>query len=191
MIGCDEVGRGAIAGPVAVGVSVFRTDVPAPDGVRDSKLLSAKRRALLAPLISEWTPSAVGYADPEEIDRGGIVAALGAAAKRALAELHTRGVAVAQATILLDGSADWLSPVLSSPLDVRARVKADRDCISVAAASVVAKVARDELMTAAALRHPGYLWESNKGYGSGAHYAGLAEKGPSPLHRLTWLHERG
>ena len=70
-------------------------------------------------------------------------------------------------------------------------MKADRDCISVASASVAAKVARDTLMTESGEVHPGYLWAQNKGYGSAAHYAGIAEHGPSGLHRLTWLHDRG
>ena len=91
--------------------------------------------------------------------------------------------------VLLDGSHDWLTPALGSPPPVRTRVKADRDCASVAAASVLAKVHRDRLMIAADAEHPGYAWASNKGYGSAAHYAGLSELGPSPLHRVTWLRD--
>lgn len=176
VIGCDEVGRGAIAGPVAVGMGAVLVDcVEAPAGLRDSKLLTEKRREALYPLA--------------EVDRLGIVAALGLAGRRALAALHHQGVAVLRSVVLLDGAHDWLTPALGTPPPVRTRVKADRDCASVAAASVLAKVHRDRLMVAADADHPGYAWSSNKGYGSAAHYAGLAEHGPSPLHRLTWLRE--
>ncbi|MBB2957721.1 ribonuclease HII [Pseudoclavibacter helvolus] len=191
VIGVDEVGRGAIAGPVAVGacaIDARRVELGAPSGVRDSKLLSAKRRLEAREGIESWAMGVgVGYASASEIDERGITACLGAAAKRALAELHASGVPVADAVVLLDGSHDWLSPCLSTPLRVVVRPKADRDCTSVAAASVVAKLERDALMISAAEAHPEYLWESNKGYGSAAHLAAIAATGPSELHRHTWL----
>ena len=90
--------------------------------------------------------------------------------------------------MLLDGSHDWLSPALARPLPVHTRVKADRDCVSVAAASVVAKVYRDRIMIEADARHPGYGWTGNKGYGSAGHFAAIAELGASEFHRRTWLH---
>lgn len=190
VIGCDEVGRGAIAGPVAVGLCVVDLTVgPVPVGLRDSKLLAEKKRELLAPLAAAWVlHSAVGLASAEEIDRIGIIASLGLAAKRALTMLHEAGAHVADSVVLLDGSHNWLSPVLSSPLRVHTRVKADRDCASVAAASVVAKVHRDHLMIARHELTPAYAWASNKGYGSADHYAAIAAIGPSDIHRLTWLH---
>ncbi|PPF76954.1 ribonuclease HII [Pseudoclavibacter sp. Z016] len=191
VIGVDEVGRGAIAGPVAVGacaIDAARIELGAPAGVRDSKLLSAKRRLEARAGIEAWAMSVgVGYASAIEIDERGITACLGAAAKRALAELHASGVPVADAVVLLDGSHDWLSPCLSTPLRVVVRPKADRDCTSVAAASVIAKLKRDALMVSAGEAHPEYLWESNKGYGSAAHLAAIAAAGPSELHRHTWL----
>lgn len=188
VIGIDEVGRGAIAGPVAVGVHAVRAGTEVfPDGLRDSKLLSEKRREAMAPLVREWGPGAVGFASAEEIDAHGINAMLGEAARRALLELHAAGVPVDRAVILLDGSHDWLSPVLRNPLDVRTRVGADRACASVAAASVRAKVERDALMREAHEVHPGYGWASNKGYGSRAHYDGIAEYGLTELHRRTWI----
>ncbi len=192
VIGCDEVGRGAIAGPVAVGLCVVDLGVgPMPSGLRDSKLLAEKRREELAPLAAAWAlHSAVGLASAEEIDRIGIIAALGLAAKRALTILHEAGAHVAQSVVLLDGSHNWLSPVLSSPLRVQTQVKADRDCASVAAASVVAKVHRDRLMIDRHAATPGYGWASNKGYGSADHYAAIDSLGPSDIHRLTWLHSR-
>lgn len=192
VIGCDEVGRGAIAGPVAVGFSVVDHSVPEhPSGLRDSKMLSEKRRELLAPLAAGWSLySAVGLASADEVDAIGIVAALGLAGKRALMHLHEAGVAIHESVVLLDGAHDWLTPALSKPPRVHTRVKADRDCASVAAASVIAKVHRDRLMIEADSVHPGYGWPGNKGYGSADHFAAINSLGATAMHRHTWLHER-
>jgi ribonuclease HII len=189
VIGCDEVGRGAIAGPVAVGLAVVNTAVgPMPEGLRDSKLLSEKRRETLAPLARQWVMfSAVGLATAREVDDVGITAALGLAGKRALVVLHEAGAPVRECTVLLDGKHDWLTPALASPLPVVTRVKGDRDCASVAAASVIAKVHRDHLMIAEDERMPGYGWAGNKGYGSAAHFAAIAELGATDFHRRSWL----
>lgn len=188
VIGLDEVGRGAIAGPVAVGAHAVLAGVREfPVGLRDSKLLSEKKREAIAPLVLEWGDGAVGFATAAEIDEHGIVAMLGESARRALLELHAAGVAVDRALILLDGSHDWLSPVLRSPLNVVTRVKADLECASVSAASVRAKVSRDAVMREAHDAHPHYAWASNKGYGAAAHYAGIAEHGLTSLHRKTWV----
>jgi ribonuclease HII len=189
VIGCDEVGRGAIAGPVAVGLCAVDATVSAvPAGLRDSKLLSEPKREQLAPLAVAWAVhSAVGLASADEVDRLGIMAALGLAGKRALAALHDGGVGIPSSVILLDGHQDWLSPALSTPLRIQTRVKADRDCGSVAAASVIAKVHRDRLMIDADSATPGYGWSSNKGYGSTSHYEAIERLGPSALHRLSWL----
>jgi len=189
VIGVDEVGRGAIAGPVAVGVHAVLAGTGAfPEGLRDSKLLSEKKRESLAPLVCEWGAGAVGYASAEEIDEHGISWALGAAGRRALLALHEAAVPVTEAVILVDGKHDWLSGALRSPLDVRTRVGADRSCASVAAASVRAKVERDALMREAHESLPHYAWVSNKGYGAKAHYEGIAQHGLSHLHRRTWIH---
>lgn len=189
VIGCDEVGRGAIAGPVAVGVALVDASVGAfPTGLRDSKLLSKKRREMLAPLAAEWVSlSAVGLASAREVDEIGIMAALGLAGRRALSSLHAAGAAIRESMILLDGSFDWLSPTLSSPLAVTTKVKADRDCASVSAASVIAKVHRDALMIEADSRMPGYGWSGNKGYGSAGHFDAISRLGATELHRHTWL----
>ena len=190
VIGCDEVGRGAIAGPVAVGLCVVDVTVGAmPVGLRDSKLLSEKRRELLAPLAASWALfNAVGLATAGEVDELGIIAALGLAGKRALVSLHEAGARISESVIVLDGSHDWLTPALRNPLPLTTRVKADRDCASVAAASVVAKVHRDRLMIDANVATPGYGWASNKGYGSVAHFAAIDELGATDFHRRTWLH---
>ena len=189
VIGCDEVGRGALAGPVAVGLCVVdRNSGAHPVGLRDSKLLSEKKREELAPLAAAWAlHSAVGLASSAEVDEFGIIAALGIAGRRALISLHESGALVRESVILLDGAHDWLSPALAKPLTVLTRVKADRDCSSVAAASVVAKVHRDRLMIDADSVHPGYGWSGNKGYGSAAHLAAIAELGATDFHRRSWL----
>lgn len=190
VIGIDEVGRGAIAGPVAVGVAaVTPMCLPLPDGVRDSKLLSEKRREQLEPVVIEWAvATAVGFAEAEEIDEFGIMRCLGLAGKRALGALHAQGVDVRSSTLLLDGNHDYLSSSLATPLQIVTRVKADRDCGSVAGASVVAKVARDRVMIARHTEHPDYGWAGNKGYGSSAHLEAIGAAGATVHHRRTWLH---
>jgi ribonuclease HII len=189
VIGIDEVGRGAIAGPVAVGLCVVDAAVGVhPAGLRDSKMLSEKRRIALAPLTVEWALyTAVGLASAAEVDSIGIVAALGLAARRGLVSLHEAGARISESVVLLDGSHDWLNPALASPVRVQTRVKADRDCASVAGASVVSKVHRDTLMIEAHAHSPGYGWAENKGYGSAEHMAAISQLGPTDLHRRTWL----
>jgi ribonuclease HII len=153
-------------------------------------MLSEPARERIAPLAAAWAlDSAVGLASPQEVDELGIIACLGLAAKRGLGQLYNRGVDVAGAVILLDGSHNWLAPALSTPLNVVTRVKADRDCASVAAASVVAKVHRDRLMIERHLQTPGYDWHSNKGYGSTTHMAAIASLGATDFHRRSWLKE--
>jgi ribonuclease HII len=189
VVGVDEVGRGAIAGPVAVGVAAVTIEVGrTPQGLADSKLLTPARRTALVPVVERWAATAVGMADAAFVDQHGIVAALGLAGARAIESLVASGLSLDGAVVLLDGSFDWLSRALADPVDVVVRVKADRDCASVAAASVVAKVRRDALMVAAHDDAPHYAWDSNKGYGSTAHYDGIRERGPHELHRKTWLH---
>ena len=118
------------------------------------------------------------------------MAALALAGRRALVELHEAGVPIMESVVLLDGSHDWLTPGLTTPPPVRTQVKADRDCASVAAASVIAKVHRDRIMIEADEAIPGYGWAGNKGYGSTEHYAAIDSLGASELHRQTWLHAR-
>lgn len=193
ILSIDEVGRGAIAGPCGVGVAAFLpTTGEAPAGIRDSKALSEKKRVALAPAIKVWLPaSAVGYANAQEIDSLGINKGLALAGARALQEtldiLQSADVDTSKAIILLDGSHNWLGAAAQG-IRVITQVKADRDCLSVSAASVLAKVQRDQLMEMYAIEHPQYGWAGNKGYGSAGHYAAIKEHGPiSGLHRLTWL----
>lgn len=188
VIGIDEVGRGAMAGPVMVGVCALGPHITEyPEGLRDSKLVSEKKRTALFPAVQVWAPTAVGQASAAEIDEFGITACLGLSAKRALTELHAGGVDVGAATVILDGAHDWLNPALSSKLPVITRVKADQDCAVVSAASIVAKVSRDALMIELSKEFPDYGWESNKGYGSASHMAAISSLGATPHHRLTWV----
>jgi ribonuclease HII len=198
VIGCDEVGRGAIAGPVGVGVAVLDPDrTRIPNGLRDSKLLPEPDRVALAHKVRAWAAaSAVGLAGNDEIDGEGISRCLGMAGARAIGGLVALGVGMSGAVVLLDGNWDWLTPgLLAAGLPVLpqvvTRIKADRDCASVSAASVVAKVHRDSLMIDRHDTHPVYGWRSNKGYASRSHYAAIDEHGPCDWHRRTWLHALG
>lgn len=193
ILSIDEVGRGAIAGPCGVGVAAYLPNAAqAPAGIRDSKVVSEKKRIALAPLIAEWLPAySVGYASADEIDSLGINKGLALAGARALEDtlthLASSGVDASKAIVLLDGSHNWLGAATGG-LRVVTQVKADRDCLSVAAASVLAKVGRDTLMEELAEKHPQYGWAGNKGYGAAGHYAAIKEHGPVPgLHRMTWL----
>jgi ribonuclease HII len=192
---CDEVGRGALGGPVTVGIVLVDATVQRPlAGVRDSKLLTPQARVALVPRIRRWVVGhAVGHASPVEIDEHGIIAALRMAGWRALAQLPAR-----PDVVLLDGNHDWLSrprqPTLfddtpladAEPPRVRTMIKADLQCSSVAAASVLAKTERDAIMVRLAADHPGYGWDENKGYSTAAHVEALRRLGPSVHHRQSW-----
>lgn len=190
VIACDEVGRGAIAGPVAVGAAVLdqrgaRRRIP--DGLRDSKLVSEARRPAVAGRAAQWVQaSAVGWASARDVDEVGIIRALGLAALEAIDQLRAQGVAVHDAVVLLDGNYDYISPAGGTDLLVRPVIKADRDCASAAAASVLAKVARDEHMRRLHLEDPVYEWAKNKGYASAAHRAAIRSHGLSAHHRASW-----
>ncbi|MGD2202044.1 ribonuclease HII [Microbacterium maritypicum] len=190
IISLDEVGRGALAGPVAVGAAVMdaagaRRRVP--EGLRDSKLVTELRRPEVAARAAAWVQaSAVGWASAAEIDEVGIMRALGLAASRAVQAVADQGAALDGALVLLDGNHDYLSKVHPAPLRVRPVVKADRDCASVSAASVIAKVARDTYMTELHETHPAYQWDRNKGYASTAHRDAIRTVGLSPHHRASW-----
>lgn len=190
VIACDEVGRGALAGPVAVGATVLdaagaRRRVPV--GLRDSKLVAERHRSALAERARAWTlASAVGWSDSDEIDRVGIMRALGLAARRAIEQLHAFGVDSADAIVLLDGNYDYITPAGTGALQVRPVIKADRDCASASAASIIAKVARDDLMTRLHDEQPVYQWARNKGYASSEHRTAIREHGLSAHHRASW-----
>jgi ribonuclease HII len=185
VLGIDEVGRGSVAGPVAVGVTVLspgKLAEPWPAKLRDSKLISEKVREELFELTASWVSQwAVGMATAKEIDDYGIVWALEVSAKRAIDQLEIEFDSV---MAILDGSHNWLA---RAPFHVHVQAKADRDCASVAAASVLAKVTRDRLMVELAESVPGYGFEGHKGYASAGHIAAIRDLGPSAEHRVTWL----
>jgi len=190
VIGLDEVGRGALAGPVAVGAALIAASRRKfPDGLRDSKMLSEKRREELAPIAADWALfSAVGLASCEEVDGLGLTFCLGLAARRALAALGRSGAPMTESVVLLDGNWDYVNRGMAERVPVHTRIKADRDCASVAAASVIAKVHRDRMMIDRHAVEPRYGWAGNKGYASAEHMAAIREHGPSDFHRRTWLH---
>jgi ribonuclease HII len=151
-------------------------------------MLSEPRREELAPVAASWAlGSAVGLASAAEVDAFGIMIALGLAGFRALTVLDPSGTLRRESVVLLDGTHDWLSPALETRTAVRVRAKADRDCASVAAASVIAKVHRDRMMIEWDADHPPYGWRGNKGYASSGHLAAIEQHGATDLHRRTWL----
>ena len=190
VIACDEVGRGALAGPVAVGAAVIdarRSRMRIPQGLRDSKLVPEPRRADVAARAASWvSASSVGWASSAEIDEIGIMRALGLATIRALADLRAHGIVAEEAIVILDGNYDYITPAGGTGLLVRPVIKADRDCASAAAASVIAKVARDALMTRLHDEAPVYQWARNKGYASSDHRDAIRSHGLSSHHRSSW-----
>ncbi|MDR6414056.1 ribonuclease HII [Pseudarthrobacter sulfonivorans] len=198
LAGVDEVGRGALAGPVSVGIAVVDLHTQKPlSGVRDSKLLSPAERERLEPLVRSWSvASAVGHASAHEIDALGIIAALRLAGTRAWLEILAAGVS--PDVVLLDGSHNWLTPpgqlsLFDEPAlepgcaaPVHTKVKADMQCLSVAAASVIAKVERDQQMRGLHIEYPDFGWDVNKGYATVVHREALRAAGPTPYHRVSW-----
>lgn len=180
--GMDEVGRGAIAGPVTIGVVAIDAQVgEIPTGLRDSKLMTPKRREAMVPVAKEWGIAwATGSAKATEIDKFGIVTALGLAASRALQNLS-----VVPDVVILDGNTSFLVEEDGGPRIVT-RIKADQDCACVSAASVIAKVERDRLMTQLHDQFPQYGWDGNKGYGAKVHTDAIKTHGLTDLHRRSW-----
>lgn len=177
--GIDEAGRGPWAGPVvAAAVILDRARLPAhlQTGIDDSKKLTRRQRDAVFALLPDCAVIGIGRAEVDEIDRLNILQATLLAMRRAVAAL-----AVPPAMALVDGNR---TPVLPCP--ARAVVGGDAACLSIAAASIVAKVNRDRIMAALAAVYPGYGWEDNAGYGTRAHRAALDRLGPSPQHRRSF-----
>ena len=214
--GVDEVGRGAWAGPLTVGVALVgapdqdggpgggRRRVPptrrrVPPGLRDSKMLAEARRQQVFHLVTRWcTAWAVGHAQPEECDELGMTAALRLAAARAFAALPAGLVPDA---VVVDGPVDFVTPPSQGTLalgpevpgahgrwspEVRTEVAGDARCASVAAASVLAKVTRDRIMREHAAFYPAFDFDRNKGYPSPSHQRALCGYGLTALHRRSW-----
>ena len=183
IIGVDEAGRGPLAGPVVAAAVMLGAG--APDGIDDSKKLSAKRRAILEPAIKASCYWALGVVEADEIDRINIFAATMLAMTLAVRVLCEK-LGLAPDEVLIDGNmtpqgriAEWCWPA-------RAIIGGDalEPCIS--AASILAKEHRDRLMRSYAADHPHYGWERNAGYGTPEHLAALHAHGPSALHRRSF-----
>ncbi|MEM9343340.1 MAG: ribonuclease HII [Pseudomonadota bacterium] len=173
--GVDEAGRGPLAGPVVAAAAVLDPkDIP--DGLGDSKTLSASKRGTLYDAIRKSAEVSVGIASVEEIDDLNIYHASHLAMVRAVQGLATVDV------VLIDGNA--IPRDLTYPAE--AIVKGDARCLSIAAASIIAKVTRDRIMVDLAQQHPGYGWEKNAGYGTKAHKEGLESHGVTPHHRRSF-----
>ncbi|NMM95162.1 ribonuclease HII [Bifidobacterium oedipodis] len=203
IVGFDEVGRGALAGPVMVGcAAIWAQNIQntiVPPGVADSKMLTEHRREAIFDELTDWAASwAVGEASNAEIDEWGIAYALGVAALRALSRVERQLDRLpASVGAILDGPSDYITKALNTfdapevpvPAEVTCRVKGDQHCATVATAAVIAKVTRDRLMVSIAgsdAQYAPYEWKKNKGYGSAAHRAAIAEYGPTSLHRTSW-----
>ena len=175
--GVDEAGRGPLAGPVCAAAVILPPDIVIP-GLNDSKKLTDKRRRELYPIIKEQAVAyGIGFASHEEIDQINILQATYLAMERALAQL-----AVRPELALIDGNR-----AKDFGIPVETVVKGDSRSASIAAASILAKVTRDDWMLQAAQEYPQYGFEVHKGYGTKAHYEALSIHGPSSLHRLTFL----
>jgi ribonuclease HII len=175
--GVDEAGRGPLAGPVCAAAVILPANIALP-GLNDSKKLSDKKRRALYPLIKENAVAyGIGFADHREIDEINILQATYLAMERALAQL---GVKPDMA--LIDGNR-----AKNFGIPVTTVVHGDSLSASIAAASILAKVSRDDYMDEMAKRYPEYGFEVHKAYGTKAHYAALDTYGPSPIHRMSFL----
>jgi ribonuclease HII len=179
VVGIDEVGRGAWAGPLMVGAAVLPRDRRV-NGVRDSKMLSETNRERMFDRIAEWCDAwAVGAASQQECDELGMSEAQKLAARRAVSALG-----VSPDAAVVDGKWNFLDGCVRH---VEMRVKADRVCLSVAAASILAKVTRDRIMRQAAADYPQWHFDTNKGYPCPLHKTALQGYGPSAIHRRSWV----
>lgn len=176
VVGIDEVGRGAWAGPITVGAAVVPRDRRVYK-IRDSKMLTEEEREAMFDRVAGWVDAwAVGHATHTECDELGMSEAQIMATRRALDAL---GVVPDYA--LVDGKWDFVKTIRTQRI-----VKGDAKSLSIASASILAKVSRDRLMRELAGEHPGYNFENNKGYPCPAHKDALAEVGPTAIHRRSW-----
>jgi ribonuclease HII len=176
VVGIDEVGRGAWAGPLTLAAAVVPKDRRL-NKVRDSKMLTEPEREAMFDRVVEWVEAfGVGHASPSECDRLGMSAAQRLAARRAIEAL---GLPVD--AVILDGKWDFVGHP-----NTRKLVKADAKCLSVAAASIIAKVTRDRLMREDAEAFPGFDFDNNKGYPCPRHQMALQAYGPTSIHRRSW-----
>lgn len=182
VIGVDEVGRGAWAGPVTV-AAVVLDPAALPEGVRDSKRLSAARREVVAARVRSTSEVGIGVAEHDEVDAVGLAAALTEAVRRAVDAVLAGPGAPLDPLVLIDGPHDLLR---RDGVEVVTLVRGDDASRSIAAASVIAKVDRDGRMAREDPSHPAYGFARNRGYASPEHVAALERFGPCSLHRRSW-----
>lgn len=176
VVGIDEVGKGSWAGPLTLGAAVVPKDRRVYK-IRDSKMLTEPEREAMFDRVASWcTAWAVGHASAAECDELGMSEAQRLAARRAMA-----GLGVEPDHVLIDGNWDFIGNGATTKI-----IKGDATCLSIAAASILAKVSRDRLMRDIARHYPGYLFDQNKGYPCPRHKAALQTLGPSPIHRRSW-----
>ena len=173
--GVDEVGRGTLAGPV-VAAAVILDYKNIPNGIQDSKKISKKNRELINKYILETSIVSIGYSTSIEIDKINILKASLLAMKRAVEGLEKK-----PNIVLIDGNY-----VPDININAKPIVKGDNKSLSIAAASIVAKVYRDNLMTEYSKKYPGYLWEKNSGYGTKEHLEAIKKLGVTPIHRTSF-----
>jgi len=177
VVGLDEVGKGAWAGPLTVGAAVVPKDRRV-NKIRDSKMLTEDEREAIFDRIADWCEAwAVGHASAKECDELGMSDAQRLATKRAL-----DGLGVPVDRVLLDGNWDFVGGGIAERI-----VRGDASCLSIAAASILAKVTRDRIMRKVAGHYPSYDFERNKGYPCPRHKASLQAFGPSAIHRRSWV----
>jgi len=182
VVGVDEVGRGSWAGPLTVGAAVLPPDRRVYR-VRDSKMLTETERERLFPRLTAWCAAwSVGHASQQECDDLGMSAAQRLAARRAI-----EGLGVAPDTVLVDGRWDFVASAHVDRGKVTRIVRGDASCLSIATASILAKVTRDRIMRAEAEHFPAYDFDLNKGYPCPRHKAALAAWGPTSIHRRAWV----
>ena len=175
--GIDEAGRGPLAGPVCAAAVILPPHVEI-EGLNDSKKLSDKCRRGLVPVIKEKAIAyAVAFSDEKEIDDINILQATFLAMERAVSQLSIK-----PEILLIDGNREKDFGIPAEPI-----VKGDSRSVSIAAASVLAKVTRDDFMLKMAEKYPEYKFEVHKGYGTKAHYQALEQVGPCPIHRMSFL----
>ncbi len=175
IVGMDEVGRGSWAGPLSVGAAIVPLDRRVYK-IRDSKLLTEDEREALFERIANWCLAwSVGHATAAECDELGMSEAQRIAARRAI-----DGLGIEPDHVLLDGKWDFVGGATRI-------VRGDRTSLSIAAASILAKVTRDRIMRDLAEHHPGYNFEANKGYPCPTHKAALQAWGPTAIHRRSWV----
>ena len=175
LIGVDEVGRGPLAGPVVAAAIILNREM-IPEGINDSKKISKKKRIIINENLIKHHHYAIGLASVEEIDEINILQASLLAMKRAILGLN-----IIPKSVLVDGNQ---LPKLD--FNMYPIIKGDGKSLSIAAASIIAKVCRDKIMEELSKKYPGYYWEKNSGYGTKQHLLALKTLGVTPIHRKSF-----